>query len=234
MQRCPRQVLVALKHFGSRLCVGGGYVRACVANEPINDVDLFVDSVGTANEVALYLIRQKLGQETTQEEAVKHIHKTDNALTLRGFKLPVQIIHRWTFRTPIDAMESFDFTIARAVFWWNNSQWTSACAERFYQDLAAKRLVYTAPVRNEDAGGSMLRVLKYYQKGYRIPIDSYAAVIARMMRGVDFSNSDLEPDIDDHIPERPLAYVLTGLLREVDPSIDPSHIAHLPAEDTRD
>jgi hypothetical protein len=27
-----------------------------------------------------------------------------------------------------------------------------------------------------------------------------------------------------------LAKIITGLLREVDPNIDPSHVAHLPAE----
>src|SRR5205823_1616619 len=88
------------------------------------------------------------------------------------------------------------------------------------------RLVYRRPKRNEDAGGSMLRVLKYYAKGYRIPLDSMGAVIARMMMGVEWDKIRNSED--------QLAEIVTGLLREVDPSIDPSHVAHLPAENSKD
>ena len=48
-------------------------------------------------------------------------------------------------------------------------EYVGLCNIRFYPDLAARRLVYTSPLRNEDAGGSILRVLKFYQRGYRIP-----------------------------------------------------------------
>ena len=100
-------------------------------------------------------------------------------------------------------------------------KWCSACDPRFYADLAAKRLVYRSPERNEDAGGSMLRVLKFYQRGYRIPLDSLGAVIARLIQGVK------DPIL---LNEPKLARTLSGLLREVDPDIDPNHIAHLPSE----
>ena len=61
----------------------------------------------------------------------------------------------------------------------------SLCSGTFYQDLAAKRLRYTRPARNEDAGGSLLRVLKYYQKGYRIPLESFAGVLTRLISALD-------------------------------------------------
>jgi hypothetical protein len=76
------------------------------------------------------------------------------------------------------------------------------------------------------AGGSILRVLKFYQRGYRIPLDSLGAVIARLMKPVDFDKIIGRTDQEDQ-----LAKVLTGLLREVDPNVDPTHEAHLPAED---
>ena len=55
-----------------------------------------------------------------------------------------------------------------------------------------------------------------------------AAVVARLLNDVRAWKvlEGREPD-----REAQLAKVLTGLLREVDPNIDPSHIAHLPAED---
>ncbi|KKK50630.1 hypothetical protein LCGC14_3123090 [marine sediment metagenome] len=71
----------------------------------------------------------------------------------------------------------------------------------------------------------MLRVLKFYQRGYRIPLDSLGAVIARCVTGIDFEKIDST--------EENYAFVLTGLLREVDPLVDPEHISHLPATPDR-
>ncbi len=59
----------------------------------------------------------------------------------------------------------------------------------------------------------MLRVLKYYQKGYRIPLDSLGSVIARLIR-------DLEIDrVGGLRNEEQVGHVITGLLVEVDPNI---------------
>ena len=100
--------------------------------------------------------------------------------------------------------------------------WDSYCDERFYIDLASKRLIYRHPIRNEDAGGSMLRVLKYYQKGYRIPLNSLGGVIARLVIALNKDKININNEED-------VTMVLTGLLKEVDPAIDPFHISHLPS-----
>jgi hypothetical protein len=115
---------------------------------------------------------------------------------------------------------SFDFTIASAAIWFHDKKWQSMCHERFYGDLSAKRLVYMSPVREEEAGGSMLRILKFYQRGYRIPLDSLAKVMTRVFKAVE------RPDA---LTEEKLAWVVHGLLREVDPLIDPNHQSHLPS-----
>lgn len=235
LRRAPRELLAAMKKHGPALIVAGGYIRACVTNEHVNDVDCFCPSKAVAHSIALELV----------DKDEKRVHETANAFTLRGFRMPIQFIHRWTFNDPTQAILSFDFTIARAAFWWKPDDfevvedpkhppgtWESCCDPRFYADLAGKRLIYTSPVRNEDAGGSLLRVLKFYQRGYRIPLDSLGAVIARMMSGVYMEKVEAGPG---NIPtEQRLAQVLTGLLREVDPALDPRHIAHLPSESARD
>lgn len=238
LRRAPRELLSAMKHFGPEVMVAGGYVRSCVTNEPINDIDCFVPS----KEKALILAMRLVGGDNTC------IYTTPNAFTLKGFKTPIQIIHRWLFADPQSAILSFDFTIARGAFWWakgtplvdaatgkttETGQWQSICDARFYADLAGKRLIYCNPVRIEEAGGSLLRVLKFYQRGYRIPLDSLGDVIARLMSGVRVSDVTNKGD-SDHCDESQLSKVLTGLLREVDPNIDPSHIAHLPAESAKD
>jgi len=226
--RLPKNLktIMEQKEWHENIFVGGGYLRSIVSGEKINDVDVFVKSEKDAE-----LLAHKLAVDK------KDIYKTDNAYTVRG-KMTIQIIHRWLFEKPEDVSNSFDFTICCAVIFCNGTpnhfdqetgekekiqiEWSSYCDDRFYVDLASKRLIYRCPVRNEDAGGSMLRVLKYYQKGYRIPLDSLGAVIARLTKSLDCNKIDITN-------EDAVAKVITGLLREVDPNIDPLHLSHLPS-----
>jgi hypothetical protein len=216
-----------------RVFVGGGFLRAVISREPVNDVDVFCSDKKTAWALAEELVAEefKLRKGFSKEQVKRKIYPTDNAYTLRCLNPCVQIIHRWTFKNGEDVINSFDFTVCRAAFWYDGHAWQSICDPRFYPDLAAKRLRYCNPVRIEEAGGSMLRVLKYYQKGYRIPIDHLGAVIARCVSSLDLKRVS-DRDYPDQLDERQVARVVTGLLREVDPSVDPGHVAHLPAEDS--
>lgn len=180
--------------------LAGGFIRAKIAHEEVSDIDLFAAS----KMAALTLIRRIANGA--------QVHETDNAFTYRQRGgLPVQGIHRWVFDSPIECLKSFDFTIARAAVWWDGLVWKSACDPLFYPHLAAKRLVYCSPDRNEDAGGSLLRLLKFYRRGYSAPLSTTGAVIARLMRAVR------EDDPKWQGTEADRAAVLTGLLREVDP-----------------
>lgn len=69
----------------------------------------------------------------------------------------------------------------------------------------------------------MLRVLKYYQRGYRIPLDSFGAVLARLLIAVRDK---------DRIDEDFMAKIITGLLVEVDPAGIIDHEAYLPQKDS--
>lgn len=257
----PRELKVLMEEAGERIVLGGGFLRSSVSGERPNDIDLFCKSPEDAFHYATLLA------------GLKNILVTDNAYSIRkvgGFF--VQFIHRWTYETPAQILDSFDFTVACSAVWFEKwcdhkdsvmpmtqqggsfictrcnlmwlknfepitdfGKWTSLIDDNFYSDLAAKRLVYRSPQRNEDAGGSMLRVLKFYQKGFRIPLDSLGAVIARMADAVDLKCIEVLPDFDTpsdlgKTTEERWAKVLTGLLREVDPLIDPTHAAHLPSQ----
>ncbi len=228
-QRMPREVWKTLQKERSNVFLAGGFIRSCIANEPVSDLDLFTYSKESA---------QRMSKNMVDEGHGLKVITTDNAYTVIGLTYPVQFIHRWSFESPVLCVKSFDFTIARAAVWIGNSEpdekpiLSSFCDERFYEDLAAKRLVYCSPVRNEDAGGSMLRVLKFYQRGYRIPLNSLGAVIARMAK--DLNMPHIENKESDGFPagvesvEGRIAFVMTGMLREVDPFIDPNHTSHLP------
>jgi hypothetical protein len=209
----PKSILKIMKDEPGRLVLSGGFIRACIANEKISDIDLFSTSKDTAELFA----RRYMGDNGRMIE-------TCNAYTIveRG-KTAVQFIHRWTFDDPHKILPSFDFTIARAAIWFDGENWRGICDSRFYLDLAAKRLVYCSPVRIEEAGGSLLRVLKFYQRGYRIPLDSLAATIARCFNAVDFSKLSHSRPFEEE-----LAFVLSGILREVDPCIDPTENAYFP------
>lgn len=261
LRRLPDKVVKALVIHATNVFIGGGFIRACIANEPANDVDLFVREPIFAGDLATILsgeerfsnkelidhVRRKADildlEELTNfvsSESIPYWLKIDrlqvnrisphrniwwspNAFTVKGLGLPVQIIHRWTFQTPVDAIDSFDFTIAQAAIWNDGSKelgkgWRSVCHPRFYQDVAGKRLVYCHPVRIEEAGGSTLRVLKFYQRGYRIPLRSFAGVIARLTMAVKNM---------DGMDENGRTKVLAGLLREVDPNTPETHAAYI-------
>ena len=205
----PKSLFKLMKKRYNDIALAGGYIRSRITNEKPSDIDMFSNSKDLANICALIISKDTNGE----------IIETDNAFTVKG-KIPIQFIHRWVYKKPPDVLPSFDFTIAKAVIWFNGKQWKSLCDDRYYAHLAAKKLVYCSPKRIEEVGGSMLRVLKFYQRGYRIPLDSFGAVIARIVSKIDFNRINTEED---------LAKTFTGLLREVDPDIDPTHIAHLPS-----
>lgn len=213
VRRLPTDIPPLLKLAGPKCFVAGGFLRACVAHEDINDIDLFSSDATTA----------RLAANNLAESRRASVYESENAVTVKS-RPPVQFIHRWTFDGPVTCVESFDFTIARAAVWWDGSEWASFCDRDFYADLAAKRLRYRSPVREEAAAGSLLRVLKFYQRGYRIPLDSLADVLGRTYRGIKEDSSLVNAPGG-------LERVLLGMLHEVDPLVDMEHTAHLPASD---
>lgn len=197
LSRCPRDVVALLRT--GRVYLGGGFIRETVAGNKPNDVDLFGMGKDELKETALNFALKREGR----------IHSTDNAVTvLCPPRLPVQFITRWTFSEAAQCSDSFDFTVCQAVVWFDGEHFKSSVHENFYSDLAARRLVYTFPMREEEAGGSMLRVRKFLQRGYSIQAQSLAGVISRLVGKVDFHKAS---------DERSVAKVITALLHEVDP-----------------
>lgn len=211
VSRVPRDVIKLIRDNG--LFLAGGFVRSVISGEKPSDIDLFGPSKDKLQAIATAFALERQAR----------LHVTDNAFTvLTGNRIPVQFIHRWTYQ-PGDQgrlSEEFDFTIAQAVLWLEDvkhpvtgdiqKQWKSICSDRYYSDLAAKRLHYTCPAREEDAGGSLLRARKFLSKGYSIQAQSLAKVITRLVIKVD-------ADALANKNEEWIAKILTALLREVDP-----------------
>jgi len=217
LNRLPKDVLALMKEEGDKVVLAGGYIRARIAGEKPSDIDMFTK---TPERAELYA-RRLAGD-------YKRIVETDNAYSVIGKGLTVQFIKKWVYDRPCDVLGSFDFTIARACIWFADKEWHGLCGDSYYVDLAARRLVYCSPKRIEEAGGSMLRVLKFYQRGYRIPLDSLGGVIARVITGIGDFEGLCNQSEDDW------KKIVTGLLREVDPQTDPTNVAYLPAQETTD
>lgn len=168
--------------------VGGGFIRAIVAGEPVSDVDVFADNA----ETVLTLL-----DELKKAEPTAGVFTTPNATTFTTTP-PIQVVRKWTFTTAEQLLANFDFSIVCAVIWFDapSGAFQSACHADFYSDLAAKRLVYT---RNGIPGGTIIRAMKYTAKGYRMPLESLAHLLVNTTAGCADS-----------------AMVL-GTLREVDP-----------------
>jgi len=201
VQRLPRDIRDILSENHGKLFLGGGFIRATIAGEVPSDIDLFGPDADFLDAVASILASCREGSK---------VHKSKNAITLlTPDRLPVQFITRWTFENARDLVNSFDFTVCQAAIWragnQSNSPWRSQVGDGFYVDLAGRRLVYTNPIREEEAGGSMLRVIKYVKRGYSIQVQSLGDVIGRLADKV-------EPG--SHVGT---GQVIAGLLREVDP-----------------
>ena len=196
-RRLPARLRELMKDSGS-LFVAGGFIRACISGEDVSDIDVFTYEKERAKEAACDFAG----------EGIKCI-ETDNAFTVPG-RPPIQFIHRWTFDRPESCVASFDFTIAQAAVWYEQGEWRSHCADTYYEDLAARRLVYTKPGKPE-AGASILRMIKFIRRGYKISMEDLAALLAAFARMDRGGNMDTEQ-------------VFRGLLREVDPLIDPDGV----------
>lgn len=198
------------------LVLAGGCIRALVAGEPVSDFDLF-----GPNAAMMILASEALAQERRSKGYLVSTVQTGNAITVLTLgRTPVQFITRWNFPDAETAVASFDFTVAQAAVWYRSSPspspepvqpdgWQGICTQAFYPDLAARRLVYTAPVRDEDACGSLLRVRRFLAKGYTIQATSLAAAIARAVCGV--------PELKIAVNEAMAARLLAERIREVDP-----------------
>jgi len=209
----PKDLIELIKKYPS-LMIAGGFIRSVIAGERIIDIDIFGPSVTVLKQAAQEITISRKGR----------MHETANAITvLAPPRKPVQFITRWVYANDRDLVEAFDFTIAQTVILylkerkpddiptneWTEpiGEWKGFCSDRFYEDLAARRLYYTSPIREEEPGGSLLRVRKFLMKGYTIQAWSLGMVIARLI-------SKIEPE---RLGKADTGQVIVGLLREVDP-----------------
>ncbi len=197
--RLPKDIREVCKKEG--VIVGGGFIRETVSGGIVKDVDLFGADKKGLNVIAEYITKDRGARKFS----------TDNAITILTVgRIPVQLITRWVFSDLKSCVESFDYTVCQAGVSFNRDteKWESCISDNFYSDLAAKRLVYTFPKRDEEAGGSIMRAVKFLRRGYNIQTQSLAGVMSRVAAKLR------EDTVGD---EQRIAKIFKGLLVEVDP-----------------
>ena len=235
----PCDIITLLQREKEFCYLAGGYIRAVIANEEPDDIDLIVQSKADAWRFARQLSESRypalystLGSDAANR---RWLFETRNAITVisPAGRLPVQFIYRWKYNNPEALLASFDFTIAQAAFVWrtprslHQPRWELLVAPLFYQDLTAKRLRYTQPEREEDEAGSLLRVLKFVKRGYHCAPEELGKVVARLV-----CKASKRGEFNLNCPEKALALELIQSMRRVDPLriIDRSE----PSEDSMD
>lgn len=197
----PHKLKQFMMDHPSALVLAGGAIRSIVAKEPVNDYDVY----GRNPESTKVLADQWITLYPPDR-----VHTSANAITcIYNTERTVQFITRWTFDTPDQVIDGFDFTICQAAVWYDGEYWQCNHHKDFFTDLAFKRLIYTAAPRREEApGGSVLRVTKYVARGYSIQPESLSYLLAR------FAKTALP-----HINEVTAQRVFKAHLRMVDPQI---------------
>jgi len=174
----PDSLLNEMKKLGNRVFVAGGCIRAVVARESVNDIDVFTEATIDADKLARK-ISIHCDPDDSFSTVEEDIHKTEYSWTIDTKPIQVQIIRAWNYATAQKVIDSFDFTISQAAIWWENGSWNSVCSNTFYSDLAARRIRYTGNPVLDGANplNSALRVLKFYELGYVIDGFSYKQVV---------------------------------------------------------
>jgi hypothetical protein len=190
LSRCPGVLRTFMKRSGGWLA--GGFIREVIAGGQASDYDLFVHK---------FLQPKALAEQLQSLIDGSYLHESENACTLISDHLPIQIISRWQFTDPAEVRDTFDYTVCKAVVYWDRGagEWMSRCDDAFYPDLAARRLVYTG---SDEPEASLLRMIKFIRRGYNIQVDSLSRLLADIGR-----NGGDKAEI-------------LARLREIDPSVD--------------
>lgn len=173
LEALPDGVHVALTG-DPTIVLAGGFIRATLADEEVNDVDLFVNR----HERAKILI-EPFG------DPVKRI-QTGNAFTAPDLKPKIQAVFRWQFWSAEQLLRCFDLTISQAAVWFDGHSWRSLASMHFEDDVKAKTLRYTSPERDDDkldVQGTIARAIKFHEKGYSLP---------KVERGADSGGRETE------------------------------------------
>jgi hypothetical protein len=158
-------------------CVAGGYVRDIISGKDPKDIDVFVQDEIVAKEVQDRLEWDLESARTKENKNSVTVDSYDPLVTMP----PIQIINRWYVWPPEELVKTFDWGICQAAVYYDGREWQGVCTQAFVDDLANETATYMAPDRDEDAGASVLRMVKLARKGYFVDEESIAGCVGRFV-----------------------------------------------------
>lgn len=178
----PEQVVELMRRHPGQVVVAGGFIRATVGGEDVNDIDVFVSDEDEA-EKWLDDVKLDFDNKDTYLQVAPTIECPHE----------IQVVWRYPYKEPYEILEQFDYTVAKGAVWFdkgdknNPSNFISLCHERFYRDIARKMLVYECE-REVERIESIPRLLKYTSYGYSISPASLSDLMVKTCLSMDLSN----------------------------------------------
>lgn len=165
VNKIPSFLTKQMQRFPVSVYLSGGFIRNAITGEQTHDIDIFLasDSIRSAIMLEMNQIVWLRGKNSFSSVNIRPI---------------VQLYFREYFPKPESILLNADFTICACAVWWTGERWTGIVCERFYSDLAAKRLVFINEKEQEELGG-LLRAHKLMARGYNLPVDELAKFLAR-------------------------------------------------------
>lgn len=134
--------------------IAGGALTSAFTNTHINDVDVYFKSAE--------MFKQAI--EQAYDEGLWCVAATDRAVTFVRDTSIIQLMHFDFFATPAAVFDAFDYTVCMAAYDIDAKEFVFH--EDFMKHAAQRKLSFHSGTRYPY--NSLLRVLKYQQRGYAI------------------------------------------------------------------
>lgn len=150
-----QQIKLAANHFLPKgAMIAGGALTSAFTGQPINDVDFYFKS----KEDFIEAVAQ------AYEESLWCVAATDRAVTFVQHDRVIQLMHFDFFTDAQAVFDAFDYTIVMAAYDIDKEEFVFH--EDFFKHAAQRFLRFHSGTRYPY--GSLMRVLKYQDRGYKI------------------------------------------------------------------
>lgn len=150
-----RKIMEACHHFTPKgAFIAGGALTSSFTGSEIKDVDLYFKSRAAFIE----------GVECAYDEGMWCLAATDRAVTFASSDKIIQLMHFDFFETAAAIFDAFDFTVCMAAYDLDAKEFSFH--DDFMKHAAQRFLRFHSGTRYPF--GSLLRVLKYQQRGYTL------------------------------------------------------------------
>jgi hypothetical protein len=179
--KLPTAVANTLKECPDVALVGGA-LRVMHESDGgmVNDYDLAVVGRDRARPLAVAKVVARTAGEL--------ITFYPNSFQVAGFKHgPIQVL-RYMQPDPVSTLKSFDFTVTKAMIWWDSAmkRWAGLEHINFASHAAEKILIYEdCNHRDNWPGTSLMRIPKFARYGYAVDRYSMIKLVAEAVNSVD-------------------------------------------------